>query len=223
MASGPWPPRVRWGRRTGHRRGTHRVLGETDDGTSPSARRKRTPPPHPHLSPGHRRRAVAGTGENWETYPSHSLPQPHPLPEGRSKVLEAAMAAPCPAAPTPTTLTTKGLGVSETSCAVPAAPAGRGRYPESLCWPRPRRTPHVRMDSATGRRRKNTDATWDVTSGLLGWAVGGASCRFRVVAGTGTLCFKSWCSEGFQLCRFTRNGAVGLVVVNTCYLVFPVL
>lgn len=76
------------------------------------------------FSPGRRRPAVVGSGENWETHPSHSLPQPQPQPrsEGGSKVLEAAMAAPCRAAPSPTT---HGLGVGETCCAEPAAqPAG---------------------------------------------------------------------------------------------------
>lgn len=74
------------------------------------------------FSPGRRRPAGVGSGENWETRPSHSLPQPQPLSEAGSKVLEAAMAAPCLAAPGPTT---HGLGAGETCCAEPAAqPAG---------------------------------------------------------------------------------------------------
>lgn len=125
--------------------------------------------PHPHLSPGHRCRAVAGSGENWETCPSHSLPRPQPLPEGRSKVLEVATAAPCPAAPNPTTTTANGLGVSETCCA-----ASRRSRPGLLP-----RIPLLAATSAHGpredwhwhrrTRRKKTNATW---TSLPAWRAG---------------------------------------------------
>lgn len=133
-------------------------------GTSPS--RAPPPPPRPNagpLSPGRRRPAAAGSGENWGTRPSHSLPRPHPRPEGGSKVPAAATAAPCPAAPSPRAATANGLGVSGTCCAEPAAPACRGRYPESLCWPRRRRTPRAGLGRG---RRKKTDGLGYVTSCL---------------------------------------------------------
>lgn len=82
------------------------------------------------------------------------------------------MVVPCQVTPGPTTPTANRLGESETSYAEPAAPAGRGRYPESLCWPRRRRTLHASLGRATGGRRKKTDSIWDVISGLKGGAVG---------------------------------------------------
>lgn len=122
--------RGRWGLRTGSQR------QETSGGlvTTPP----HPPPPPPRrtrapFSPGCRLPAAAGSGENRGTSPSHSLPQPHPLPEGGSKVLAAATAAPCPAARGSITPTANGLGASRTRCGEPAAPAGWGRYPESLC------------------------------------------------------------------------------------------
>lgn len=153
---------LRGERRAGHRQGRRdgglRGPGDTSPSPSPNAG---------PLSPARRRPAAAGSGENWGTRPSHSLPQPHPRPEGGSKVPAAATAAPCPAAPSPRTATANGLGVSGSCCAEPAAPAGRGRYPESLCWPRRRRTPRARLGRG---QRKKTDSLGSVISGLVGGA-----------------------------------------------------
>lgn len=88
-----WPltPGVGVGKRGGGgseqgRRDKRPLWGPGDD-TSPS------PPPPPRrtrapFSPGCRLPAAAGSRENRGTSPSHS-PQPHPLPEGGSKVLAA--------------------------------------------------------------------------------------------------------------------------------------
>lgn len=175
-ASSSGPPGVRWGRRTAHTEGRRdRGLWGPGDSTSPSPSPNAGP-----CSPARRRPTAAGSGENWGTRPSHSLPQPHPRPEGGSKVLAAATAAPCPAAPSPRTATANGLGVSGTCCAEPAAPAGRGRYPESLCWPRRRRTPRASLGRG---RRKKTDSLGDVTS-CLGAGPGGWSRGQRKVGGS---------------------------------------
>ena len=121
MTSGPRGPGSAWVKRGGggsKQCRTARDLWGPGDDTSPP-RRTRVP-----FSPGCRLPAAADSGENRGTSPSHSLPQPHPLPEGGSKVLAVATAAPCPAARGPTTPTANGLGVSSTRCAEPAAPAG---------------------------------------------------------------------------------------------------
>ena len=188
MTSGPRGPGSAWvkGGRGGSKQcRTDRDLWGPGDDTSPP-RRTRAP-----FSPGCRLPAAADSGENRGTSPSHSLPQPHPLPEGGSKVLAVATAAPCPAARGPTTPTANGLGVSSTRCAEPAAPAGWGRYPESLCQPRRRRTRRVSPGRAAGGRRKKTDSTSHVTSGLEGGAAGGGSRGLGVGVGFGLLtCLK---------------------------------
>lgn len=189
---------VRWPRALGpsgrgRRPGT--AEGRRDGG------RRATAPPLPlaergPFSPGRRRPAAAGSGENWETRPSHSLPQsqpqpqlqpqPQPLSEGDSKVLEAAMAAPCLAAPGPANTRTRREGDLLRRA---SRPAGWGRYPESLWGLRRRRTPRARPDPATGGRRNTTDRIRDVTSGLVGGAVGGASRPLPVRVGSGSHTF----------------------------------
>lgn len=182
-------------------------------GASPITRRFPRPNAGP-LSPGRRRPAAAGSGANWGTRPSHSLPPPHPPPEGGSTVPAAATAAPCPAAPSPRPATANRLGVSGTCCAEPAAPAGRGRYPECLCRPRCRRT--ARAGLGRGRRKK-TDWLGYVTS-CWGWGGG----RFRAcVKGLGPgFSVKTELSETFGRCPPSPEGVAGHGLFS-CGLVSP--
>ena len=93
--------------------------------------------------------------------------------------------------PRPYNPTANGPGLSSTRCAEPAAPAGWGRYPESLCQPRRRRTRRVSPGRAAGGRRKKTDSTSHITSGLEGGAAGGGSRGLGVGVGFGLLtCLK---------------------------------
>lgn len=151
MASGPPAPASEVGAQNRAEEGRRAPWGPGDGTSLPPAESG-------PLSPGRRRLAVVGSGENSGTRPSHSLPQPHPLTEGGSKVLAAAMVVPCQAAPGPTTPTANRLGVSGASDAEPAAPAGRGRYPESLCRPRRRRTLPAGPGRAAGGGREKTDS-----------------------------------------------------------------